>query len=229
METRNDQIIEMEMKSVEKTKEKKEIEKAEKKKQTEKPIRCFFAIMLDAKTQQTLHRATNTIATHINPKSIHWIKPENWHITLRFLGATDPKQIPTIITHVADAIASFKPFEIKLGPILSFPSTQHPHHLTPLVSPEIELQQLAMAVENAVVDLDFPKETRDFRGHINLGKIKTRHFHCPHLDNDPLIKKPLVLRVNEIRLLQSVTKPEGAVYTCLQRFWLGADSSEKNS
>ena len=98
-----------------------------------------------------------------------WIDPENYHITLRFIGDVE--------NHMADEIANSldrvkrAPFEISLSGVGEFGSKK-PHSLYASVKPNAELSQLAGDMERLCQRIGLPAEPRKFVPHITIARLK---------------------------------------------------------
>lgn len=176
--------------------------------------RLFIAIDLDTKTRTRIIKQLK--ALHSKTKNIRWFKPENLHITLRFLGNTPNESIPDLINTLDKILKPISPFSISIhGPVL-FPFTQHPSVVALPLLANNHLQQLVETVETVATQFDFKPEKRPYHGHISIGKIDKDHR--PKL---PAVKwETLEMKVKDIVLYQSDTLPEGVVYTALKRFQL---------
>ncbi len=98
--------------------------------------------------------------------------PENWHITLRFLGSVDPVTYERFIGSLS-GMELRHPFQIRLGGLGAFPN---PGKATVLwVGVEAgsgELSDLAEAAEEAAQTAGLAPEERPFRPHLTLGRIR---------------------------------------------------------
>ena len=99
----------------------------------------------------------------------HWIDPDNYHITMRFVGdISDPEA-----NQFADALAgvSFDSFEIELSGLGSFGGNK-PRALWAGVKPSPALQNLQKAHERAARLAGLPPETRNFMPHVTLARLR---------------------------------------------------------
>ncbi len=85
-------------------------------------IRCFVAIELDAPIRKKLDRVQTLLQRELGQETgIKWVKPEQTHLTLKFLGDVDDLAVPDICRAVDLAVEGVEPFEVVFGGLGSFP------------------------------------------------------------------------------------------------------------
>ena len=148
-----------------------------------------------------------------NGDKIHWVHPENLHVTLRFLSDINTLQIARITQHVTEAIRGIAPFRVQLGAVKPFPS-ERPHVLSVAVTATTSLQQLALAVERGVEAAGLKAETRPFLPHLTLGRSRVPTF--PHFESIP-VRNMGAFTTKEIVLFRSELRRSGAIHTPVVR------------
>lgn len=157
--------------------------------------------------------------------SVRWVRGEALHVTLRFLGDTDPAAIPALAREVGARVAAVPAFELSLGAVQIFPSPRRPRVVALHVHPEAPLADLARAVESGVVAAGFAPERRGFRAHLTLGRV--RGGQAPPSDATlPPPPSPFPLR--EVVLFESRLGPGGSTYLPLERLPLGGSDHPHN-
>ena len=98
-----------------------------------------------------------------------WIDPENYHITLRFIGDIDE---PTA-DEIANALARIdRPrFEISLDGLGAFGS-RRPHALFAAVRNSVPLKDLQAEQERVIQRMGLEAERRKFTPHVTLARLK---------------------------------------------------------
>jgi 2'-5' RNA ligase len=98
-----------------------------------------------------------------------WIDPENYHLTLRFIGDVDG---PTA-RDFAEALGEIEvpPFELKLNGLGSFGGNK-PRAIFASVAPSEGLASLRRANERAARDAGLPAEGRNFMPHVTLARLR---------------------------------------------------------
>jgi 2'-5' RNA ligase len=138
-------------------------------------------------------------------RGVRWTPPENWHVTLRFLGEADPEEVGTRLDGAALA-----PTTATLGPVVQRLGRGL------VVVPVTGLDQLAAAVAEVTSDIGQPIGDRGFRGHLTLARFRPS-AHCP-LAGTPVYA---VASVDEVVLAQSRLSPTGATYEPVGRWSTG--------
>jgi RNA 2',3'-cyclic 3'-phosphodiesterase len=98
-----------------------------------------------------------------------WIDPENYHLTLRFIGDVDG---PTA-RDFAEALADIEvpSFELKLNGLGSFGGNK-PRAIFASIAPSEGLAALRRANERAARDSGLPAEGRNFMPHVTLARLR---------------------------------------------------------
>lgn len=180
-------------------------------------VRSFFAVTLSDEAREAAARLADRLRGSDRGKGVRWVRPEAYHLTLRFLGNVDRDAIAGLAERVAEEVAPLAPFAIHLGGALVFPSPRNPRVVALAVEPEADLAFLAERVECGVVASGLPAERRRFRAHLTLGRVRNRRF--PSVDEEASIACP-AFPVDEIVLFQSDLQRSGAIYTPLERIAL---------
>jgi 2'-5' RNA ligase len=181
-------------------------------------IRAFIAVELDAAARAAVARVIRALQGAPGAERVRWVRPENLHMTLRFLGNVASERVPTVVQCVGAAITSLRPFELRLGPVMLFPSLRRPRVLAMKVGPVGPLTQLAETVEAAVVRAGFAAEVRGFRPHLTLGRLDVRAIPAV---TAPVTAEGEAVAVEEIVLFRSELTRRGALHTPLVRIALG--------
>jgi len=152
---------------------------------------------------------------------IRWVKPEQMHITLKFLGEIDQNQL-NLLDELFQVVAKpTAPFEVNLQGLGAFPNLRRPSILWAGVTTGAEaLSGLAGQVEVASAELGFKKEKRGFNPHLTLGRLKSPKGLPPLMDRIRKDESKLfrTFPVNEFVFMLSELKPTGAEYTRLNTY-----------
>ena len=150
--------------------------------------------------------------------SVNWSKPDTWHLTLKFQGETDEARIPAI--REALSAIDFSAFPMRAGGAGAFPNEHQPRVLWfGLAKGGAQATALAGAIEDALAAIDIPREKKQFRPHLTLGRIRkpgpgdwTRVLDAARAHEWP------PFTVAHFTLWQSVLSPTGATHTALAEF-----------
>lgn len=184
--------------------------------------RTFVAVDLDPALRTAvveLERALETAGVRLK-----WIKPENLHFTLRFLGEIPSAQVTRVRAATREAAGVVQSFRITLESVGAFPSVRRPQVLWVGVSEGREhLESLAARLDEHLARQRFPPEGRRFQPHLTLARIRDERNwgELPRAlerfrDSSPGSQVVRTLTVYESRL-----SPSGATYEALEEVPLG--------
>jgi 2'-5' RNA ligase len=185
------------------------------------PLRAFIAVPLPGALCDSIARVVAALRGLPGADRVRWLRRENLHVTLRFLGNIDPDITPSLLTRVQEQTARLTPFELSLTRVDLFPSRRRPSVVAFEMAPAEPLSELAQAVERGVVAAGLPREERPFRAHLTLGRIRERNIAFDVTASDTAVAD--ALPVTEAVLFQSQLQRSGALHTPLGRARLGVD------
>ncbi len=102
-----------------------------------------------------------------------WTRPEQIHLTLRFLGDIAPEAAPDILGAMAGAAAGMTAPRLRAAGIGAFPGLRRPQVLWLGIDGDIEpLGMLHGRLEARLAMLGFEPEKRGFTAHITVGRVR---------------------------------------------------------
>jgi len=181
-------------------------------------IRTFIAIELPQTIVSFLAGIQDRLKS--SGMSARWVRPENIHLTLKFLGNIHTEDIDNAIAAMDRAVAGKGPIHLKTGQLGVFPNRRRPRVLWAGIGGQSErLCRLHDTLEEHFNLMGFPKETKPFRGHLTLGRFKgridTTSLRSVKDETAAMQSTPFI--ADAICLFKSDLKPGGAVYTKLDR------------
>ncbi|MEQ8598970.1 MAG: RNA 2',3'-cyclic phosphodiesterase [Devosia sp.] len=99
-----------------------------------------------------------------------WIDPENYHITLRFIGDVDGKTADEVVDSL-DRLSNSLQFSIRLTHLGTFGGDK-PRALYAGVEPSEALSRLQAAQERVLQRAGLPPEGRKFVPHVSLARLR---------------------------------------------------------
>lgn len=178
-------------------------------------MRVFIAITLSEQIRSGL--CNTTAAVRKIDSGIKWVRPENIHLTLKFLGDVKENSVDDIIDAMNHAADNQAKFELSIGGAGAFPNLKRPKVMWVGINKgKSQMIDLASQVDFHLSQLGFEKEKRQFSPHITLGRVK----YLKNIDQvtnqfSDLFKHNEAMIVENIQLIQSVLNPSGAEYTPL--------------
>jgi len=138
-------------------------------------MRLFIALKLPTDVRDELATVQQRLRrTEAHP--VKWVAPQSIHLTLQFLGEVPEAQLPAILQAleaVRTMAAQCPPLQLRLTDAGAFPNLRRPQTLWVGIAGELEgLTRLHQAVIAATEPLGFQPETRPFRAHLTLGRVR---------------------------------------------------------
>jgi 2'-5' RNA ligase len=183
-------------------------------------LRLFIAFELPEAIRAAIGRYTQ--ALRALPGRVSWVKADNIHLTLKFLGDTPPQRVEAISIALKDIANSFPPLEATIGGSGVFPNERKPRVVwIGIQEMSAALQNLAAAIDDRMHALGFEKEPRRFSPHLTVGRVREGAIDkvIEKMKAQPFEK--VEARFQEITLMRSELHSAGSIYTPLGRFRLG--------
>ena len=135
----------------------------------EKPVRLFVGVPVADELRAALERhLAASVGERLPGRAV---PPANWHLTLRFLGATDAERHRRVVDELARVDAP-PPFDLTLSALGAFPRAGRAKVLWIGVGEGAdELRALAASVEAATLRAGFAPEPKPFSPHLTLSRI----------------------------------------------------------
>ncbi len=156
-------------------------------------------------------------ARRVSSPRIRWLSPENYHITLIFLGPVEEERFSLIADAMDAAAPLYEPFILNAAGAARFPKRGDPRvYVEALEDPSGRLSSLySLLYRN--LERDFPLEKRKFLPHITTARLKSSSPPLP-----PCGGAALVFHLDRMVLFESLLHPDGAVYSPLYELPFGS-------
>lgn len=181
-----------------------------------KPERLFWAINLPGELKEKLHKLQKQL--DIANNAVKWVKPQNYHLTIKFLGDTDPAVKNDLVQAVFEGLKRMKCFELNVSGLGFFPANSTtPRIFWAGLGGDLDcLAVLFHQVEKAVLPFGYPQEHRKFSPHLTLARMKQSK---ETQDLVAAVKKMEIqalefgsFKVSAVDLMGSELFPQGPVY-----------------
>jgi 2'-5' RNA ligase len=135
-------------------------------------VRAFIAVEM---SPRVIARAGKLIdELRVSGAEVNWVRPQQMHLTLKFLGDVPDTETPDICNVVSRVAAKCEPFEVVCRGAGAFPGVARPRTLwIGIGQGSSELKELQGAIDEALKkELGYPKERRGFHPHLTIGRVK---------------------------------------------------------
>ncbi len=180
-------------------------------------MRTFIAIEISEAVKTELARLQAELRQ--TGAEITWTKPDNIHLTLRFLGEIEERQLDDLKQLCAKTAAEFQPFTLRLKDIGYFPNFRQPRVMWVGLAGELEAaKQLQKRLDAELIAKGFNQEDKPFKPHLTIGRMKSGKNIKPLVAKADLCTLPeIAFEVGDIVLFKSDLHPSGARYTALAK------------
>ncbi|EFK05839.1 2'-5' RNA ligase [delta proteobacterium NaphS2] len=180
-------------------------------------IRSFLAFELPPDIKQvvlTVYSAEKKL-----PLDLRWIKPDNVHLTVVFMGNIPEDKIEAVGDTARKVCAGFSPFDVTPGPVGFFGSRRHPRVLWMGLNGEVRsMGYFRDALQKKLKPFGIKRERRPYKPHLTLGRFRKNAHPWPHLDYMMAKYRDMdgpTCVLKNLALFKSDLKPGGAIYTKL--------------
>lgn len=185
-------------------------------------MRLFIALPLPDKAKALLGRMISQFRPLSH--SVKWVEADIIHLTVKFLGETGPELMEPIKRALDRVGPNYKAIACDIDRPGAFPNLKRPRVFWAGLTGELEtLANLAKHVDLEMNALGFEKESRPFKAHLTLGRVKQEGRMdelCRTVETFRLTPEPVSF--SEIVLFQSTLTPHGPIYESLHRVSLGS-------
>jgi 2'-5' RNA ligase len=185
-------------------------------------VRLFLALEIPSAVRENLAALINelrAVDASSSKNKARWVRAENLHVTLKFIGHVDAGKLDAIRAALAE-VRSDAPVELRFRGLGFFPNDRRPRVLWAGVEGSPNLVALAGEIDARLSKLGIPRETRDFAPPLTLAR-----FDPPGISEElrAAAQKNVArefgnVRTGEFHLFESKTRPTGAEYTRLSSF-----------
>ena len=138
----------------------------------QRSVRTFIAVEISSEVQlRTARLIASFEATGAN---VRWVKPEHMHLTLKFLGDVDLREIPEVCAAVERATADVATVFAAHSPARAHFPTRAIRALfgwEPMKGAE-EIDALHERSDESLAEIGFRAEQRRFRAHLTIGRVR---------------------------------------------------------
>ena len=181
--------------------------------------RTFVALPLEPATVKKVARLIDGLRPLV--PAVRWVRSENLHVTLAFLGDVQTTEIPAVCAAVNDAAAGHSAFTLTPHGLGAFPNLARPSTLwIGFSSGTAETVDLHDSLVTALEPFGYRREDRPFVPHLTVGRLRSRSRLATDVGArfaDLADWEGPVSRASEVLVMGSELRPSGPAYTVLGR------------
>lgn len=182
--------------------------------------RTFIGVKI--KPDSKCKKIISSIQKELSGESIRWTDPDNFHITLAFIGNTEESLIPVISSVLDEKCSDHPEFELTLKSLGVFKSLDDPKVLWMGLHFSEKLISLQASITNGLIEQGIKTDDKPFSPHLTLGRIKS-------IESQDSLKSLLLkhhsseiqrTKISEVVFYESILQQNGPVYVPLKIFEL---------
>jgi RNA 2',3'-cyclic 3'-phosphodiesterase len=186
-------------------------------------VRLFVAIEIPIEIRSALAAFIKEL--RVAAPAEKWVRPENLHVTLKFLGETEPAKLGQVKSAL-QAVRSPQAVTLDFRGLGFFPNEKRPRVFWAGMESSENLRALAQDIDRSLHAIGFSLEERPFAPHLTLARM---HSSAMPPGLSTVVKQNLSrsfgsITAREFHLIESKLKPSGAEYTTIQSFVFVAES-----
>lgn len=159
---------------------------------------------------------------------VKWVAPEAMHLTFHFLGETDVALLPRLGAALHAALEGQHAAALHLTSAGAFPNLRRPNVVWAGVGgATAAIEHTHAAIAGALESLGLPRETRPFRTHLTLGRVRREATPAQQERLGEAIRSlppftPATWSAGRVALFRSELRSGGPIYTELDSVALPA-------
>jgi 2'-5' RNA ligase len=186
-------------------------------------LRLFVAIQVPDAVREEIIRVQRELQPLAPRGVVRWAKPEQFHLTLRFLGDVPSEHVGDLRESVRAVCADAPALHLHAQGVGFFPNARSPRVIwIGVIDSENRLVDLQRKIEGAVRPFTTEPEGERFAGHVTLGRFKQfNRLEIKELTANAAAMKDRMFgewTAREIEIIRSELSPTGARYTSLAAF-----------
>ena len=183
-------------------------------------FRTFIALEIEENIKELLVSIQQKIGSKTS--GIKWVKPENMHLTLKFLGSTREDKIEDISDIIKNTAKALTCFNVAVSGLGAFPNSNNPKVIWAGLKADDVLYNFQKAIDISLEPLGFAREKRPFSPHLTIGRVRDSRAKKKLRDVfEKIDPNPCSFEAENITFYKSDLMPEGPVYTVLKSVKLG--------
>jgi len=181
-------------------------------------IRSFIAF--DVNDESVRKRMADMQSLLVGTRAnLKLVKPQNIHVTLRFLGNITPNMVEKIFEEMNRV--QFTPFDVKISGLGAFPHLRYPRVVwTGITEGADQLRDVFNQLEPRLRNLGFAPDTKGFSPHLTIARVKggRNKAELVKFINENADCEFGTIKADCLKLKRSDLTPRGPIYSVLKEF-----------
>jgi RNA 2',3'-cyclic 3'-phosphodiesterase len=153
----------------------------------ERPQRLFVAVTVPLAALEACCQVIDPVRTSMLGREARWVRTDNLHLTIRFLGDTEADVVPDVGLAIIAAAQTVDPFRVELAGAGAFPDGRHPRTLWLGVDQGNDgLMRIIDALEEPLDRIGWPPDPRARRPHLTVARTDAVRGEVSHAIADAL-------------------------------------------
>jgi 2'-5' RNA ligase len=182
-------------------------------------MRCFIAIDIDENNRAALGDLQQRLKSEVDIKKsdVKWVKPDNIHLTLKFLGEIRDEQVVDVCNIAKEVAGSHDSFDLDIESVGHFGGRSARVLWVGTGKGRENLLQLQKDLEQQLASAGWPPENRAYSGHLTLCRIRNPKagIKLAQAAGQYRDYKVGVMPADSVSVYQSELTPAGPIYTVL--------------
>jgi len=179
--------------------------------------RAFLALTLPKAMIELAGDTQAELRSQHGDRDIRWVRPTNFHITLRFFGDLARPELDRAGDLVKSLDGKIAAVSSGWSCVGAFPSMGRPQVIwLGLRDPAGSLELLAESINGALVSRGFGPADKPFKAHVTLGRVRRGHRVSLTGGSNRLTISGETFNIGTITLMKSLLTPQGPVYTPIE-------------
>jgi len=185
-------------------------------------VRLFVALEIPTEVRDSfaaLIAELRAADSSFSKSRARWVRPENLHVTLKFIGHVDNGKLDAIRAALAE-VRLDSPVELRFHGLGFFPNGKRPRVFWAGIEASPNLSPLAGEIEVRLAKVGIAGETREFAPHLTLARFDPPGISdgLSAIAQENVAREFGAVRTGEFHLFESKTKSSGAEYARLASF-----------
>ena len=191
-------------------------------------FRLFVAIPVPDQVREEMIGIQSELRSLAPPGVVRWATPEQFHLTLRFLGDVSSDRMAALREAVRAVCSGVPRLPLRARGIGLFPNAHSPRVIWVGINDSVPLTDLQTQIEQAVRPFATGPGGQHFAGHVTLGRFKP--FKGPGIVELAARVAAMKDRIfgewtaQKVEIIRSELSSSGARYTTLAAFPLGTEN-----